>query len=949
MLYGLCALLFSDFAWVILADVGFATAPSRPEVIRRMVETPQQRVERMDKWRNLVTPSKKLAAGHASISADSFRRFLTGLRIWVPTESIPDVHKVGLTFDFNNLHIKDINITGIKSSVHIESSTLNVEVNGVTAFVKGALNCTGWMKRPVNFLGTVHDAVLRLGVQVNRTDDGKYPDSLSIVNCNLKADIKDFHLYGVFKVAEPVVKGVVHRLIARTVCPSVSRWLSDHTTALIRNVTRILESPNPVKAPPVEKRQRYWDATRSPLMRFIDTFVQEDIGSEGAGHIIKILASALDQSEANKRPLTLDVELQSVYNRKALGHVRVNFTNFSMVGYDKVKSLRVPDSDHMKEPVAIGLSASAPQVSAKVIVGVRLTLVDRYADYPLESRQQVDLSLEDVQLMLSVFAKFISSRLPPASPATWRIPCVLCAMDDLRFADVGATFLIKALTLQSMSAANDSLEHDLDVLANNAAALAKKDFNKFVSEGILRLFSPRIKDVVDDTLHQWATHLQNATMNDYQLKQIEDGVLPTAQKSCQIIPGVSAISKVAWLSCAVAFCGTLMVSLFVMLVWIPFQDEIKESIGTRHPIRWHCLATETDIIWYTFLLPCFILCLILLQFWAHTLPGSTVMLILERNGQKQIMPPFAVTAFAKSFAMLWNKGLHGVAITSLMLGGVFPYAKLLAFLYAWLAPPKHLSVKARGRLIRVIDGLGKWNFMSFFTTVLTVSSHQVVFTIGASSAKIKQQPLRGFYFSLYVLIFTTLLGHLLLHFHRHSEAKDASTVIEAVERMSSICTKQPKMERGLRFLGNTIKTMFMHFGWGVHNDCVIHSIPFLLVAAGVVLGIGFSMDIIEFKHHGLVGLLTPAATQRYSVPMLAGNLPEVTVHGGQVRWEFIRSFQILVLFFGDDYGVALRASLLCCLRCADAVHTKKDICGLGTLRSFMGLPGRLCYQRDISF
>jgi hypothetical protein len=239
--------------------------------------------------------------------------------------------------------------------------------------------------------------------------------------------------------------------------------------------------------------------------------------------------------------------------------------------------------------------------------------------------------------------------------------------------------------------------------------------------------------------------------------------------------------------------------------------------------------------------------------------------------------------------------------------------------------------------------------MSFFTTVLTVSSHQVVFTIGASSAKIKQQPLRGFYFSLYVLIFTTLLGHLLLHFHRHSEAKDASTVIEAVERMSSICTKQPKMERGLRFLGNTIKTMFMHFGWGVHNDCVIHSIPFLLVAAGVVLGIGFSMDIIEFKHHGLVGLLTPAATQRYSVPMLAGNLPEVTVHGGQVRWEFIRSFQILVLFFGDDYGVALRASLLCCLRCADAVHTKKDICGLGTLRSFMGLPGRLCYQRDISF
>ena len=48
---------------------------------------------------------------------------------------------------------------------------------------------------------------------------------------------------------------------------------------------------------------------------------------------------------------------------------------------------------------------------------------------------------------------------------------------------------------------------------------------------------------------------------------------------------------------------------------------------------------------------------------------------------------------------------------------LWSYIKLIMMFICWVVPPKKLSLKIREKLLLILDTLGKWSLIDFFTMV----------------------------------------------------------------------------------------------------------------------------------------------------------------------------------------------------------------------------------------
>ena len=62
--------------------------------------------------------------------------------------------------------------------------------------------------------------------------------------------------------------------------------------------------------------------------------------------------------------------------------------------------------------------------------------------------------------------------------------------------------------------------------------------------------------------------------------------------------------------------------------------------------------------------------------------------------------------------------MYPLSIAVAVFSGGWPYIKLLIMLYCWTAPcPRQSDVTRRGRLLHVVDALGKWSLIDIYVMV----------------------------------------------------------------------------------------------------------------------------------------------------------------------------------------------------------------------------------------
>ncbi|CAK9071739.1 Parkin coregulated gene protein homolog (Hypertension-related protein 1-like protein) (PARK2 coregulated gene protein) [Durusdinium trenchii] len=209
-----------------------------------------------------------------------------------------------------------------------------------------------------------------------------------------------------------------------------------------------------------------------------------------------------------------------------------------------------------------------------------------------------------------------------------------------------------------------------------------------------------------------------------------------------------------------------------------------------------------------------------------------------------VLDDFASLSVVSSTAKLWSGGAYLLAI---MLGAfsiVWPYIKLFGVAVCWFAAPKRLSFERRGKVLRLLDQLGKWSlvelyFVAFVLVVLEVNlvapdSGPYAFLEGAYDLRIVIEPQLNLYTFTVALLLSLAISNVVLLFHERIE-DDHLEKQRAVEGLSSfdqirVSLVEYHFEKASK-TGLTYHVAMSHFG-----SMVLLAILFLSVLLFIVAG-----------------------------------------------------------------------------------------------------------------
>jgi hypothetical protein len=163
-------------------------------------------------------------------------------------------------------------------------------------------------------------------------------------------------------------------------------------------------------------------------------------------------------------------------------------------------------------------------------------------------------------------------------------------------------------------------------------------------------------------------------------------------------------------------------------------------------------------------------------------------------------------------------------------------------------------------MLRVYNSLGKWAFGDFFMNVLMMVAQHVDMRFGSARVLVVVHPMKAWYIELFVTIFSTWLGYLMLAMHERVRCWYLTTTKEAPELGENSMGAHPTLQR----MGATRRHSKLYQGLGTRQmfveTCASHPwfpnlVPFILCSALMCFFIGIFSKVIRFQQHGLVRLL----------------------------------------------------------------------------------------------
>ncbi len=212
----------------------------------------------------------------------------------------------------------------------------------------------------------------------------------------------------------------------------------------------------------------------------------------------------------------------------------------------------------------------------------------------------------------------------------------------------------------------------------------------------------------------------------------------------------------------------------LLLEKIQHEEEARETDLNK---RMQAMVCSKDIPLFVRLsIPVVILGNIALFLSGHLSLGGTVNISGGFAGQSFNVDGFFEFSMVKSTIEMWNAGGQALAILIVIFSGVWPYTKQLITLILWFLPTTAVSSKRRGKILRLLDVLGKWSMVDVFVLLMTLASFRVsienpelsFLPEGLYSIQLLVVPLWGLYANMLAQLLSQISSHIIIHYHRKS-------------------------------------------------------------------------------------------------------------------------------------------------------------------------------------
>jgi hypothetical protein len=315
-----------------------------------------------------------------------------------------------------------------------------------------------------------------------------------------------------------------------------------------------------------------------------------------------------------------------------------------------------------------------------------------------------------------------------------------------------------------------------------------------------------------------------------------------------------------------------------------------------------------------YVLPSMVVATIVLLFSSNVSTGASVDLSLRLGENVLYSPGLFEFSLANTVIELYQAGIYPLLFLVVVFSGIWPYAKLLWMLYAWVTP--YHSTHQREERLLTLDALSKFSLVDTYVLVVMLVAFR--FHLDVSSAlglDVYVTPEYGFYAFLLATCLSLVLGHAMLYFHRRAQGvatTGESTTKESVfEHSFDIQDNGPK-----RQLSRILQVFLLSSS----------------LAALVFLTLGFTKQSFTFEFGGLAGMaLGDRSRTTYSLLSLGTAIPRsvedpksVAILFLQIAYYFyavvtpVSCLVFLMILFLCPMGLSKQRALLVAAEIANA-------------------------------
>ena len=238
--------------------------------------------------------------------------------------------------------------------------------------------------------------------------------------------------------------------------------------------------------------------------------------------------------------------------------------------------------------------------------------------------------------------------------------------------------------------------------------------------------------------------------------------------------------------------------------------------------------------------------------------ASVDVIVSSDSGRTMSLDSLFAFSLGNTVREMYNAGIYPLLFLVLGFSGIWPYAKLLLMLYGWCAPTRILNLRQRGRMLFLLDSLGKFSLVDTFVLVLMMVSFRFHLVLdGLMTLDVFVNPGFGFYGFLLATSVSLIGGHVILFFHRRS----LTNVQSFNQTKESLCQHEFKDKEY-----DSRRKMTKFF-----SGLIVSMVALALV----FLSIGMTTKSFIFEVGGLAGrLLGDDRRNAYSLLTLGSSLPQ---------------------------------------------------------------------------
>ena len=299
------------------------------------------------------------------------------------------------------------------------------------------------------------------------------------------------------------------------------------------------------------------------------------------------------------------------------------------------------------------------------------------------------------------------------------------------------------------------------------------------------------------------------------------------------------------------------------------------------------LNPKISIFWKIFI-PLGILGTIALFISSNSGTGASVFVIFEIGRRIQI-PSLFDFGLINSVRDMWKAGVYFLAVIVALFSGFWPYVKLVLMLISFILPASLFNKKKRGKILIILDALGKWSILDSYVMILMLVAfhfHIEFPVVKPSEAKegsivdVFVYAAYGFFTLILGTIISLFLSHIITHLHRSLDEHPDQNKGEKAESYKALISFAEN-----KYLGKKFIRIF---------------ITILLFSTLILALIGSFIKSFSFYFHGLAGyaldLFNITPYRDYSVIELGFSVPKSYENPNDGVIRFTQAIYFITVF-----------------------------------------------------